>query len=161
MPFPNPSTQYTPGHNRPGPGRPRKRIITDEAVDYLAELHPKHEGKTRARVIAEKMVDAAEDDLEAREKLLDRVEGKPTQSIEASVTTHDDSGTDRELDGWAEQRVKAKDREAQSGGSGGAGVEGGVAMGAAPRAPEPQGPGPEGAADQAAVDHDAPAPRQE
>lgn len=89
MSFPNPSTQFKPGQSGNPHGRPRKRIITDEAIDYLSQPHPKHEGKTRARVIAERMVDRAEDEDEAREKLLDRVEGKPTQSVEAEVNTNE------------------------------------------------------------------------
>jgi hypothetical protein len=91
VPFPNPATQFRPGHDRPGPGRPRKRIITDEAVDYLTEPHPRHEGKTRARVIAERMVDLAEVDPEAREKLLDRVEGKPVPGVGTPGDEADDA----------------------------------------------------------------------
>ncbi len=65
-----------------GPGRPRKGVITDEAMSFLQENHPKHEGKTRARVIAEKWVRRAENDMQEREKLLDRVEGKVTEKQE-------------------------------------------------------------------------------
>ena len=129
--FPNPSTQYVPGHNRPGPGRPRKGIITDHAADYLAEPHPKHDGKTRARVIAERMVDAAEDDTDAREKLLDRMEGKPTQSVETRTTHDDDDNRDVETDAIINDRAKEMVREAQSGQSGGDAQSGPVGSGAA------------------------------
>jgi hypothetical protein len=166
VPFPNQATQWKPGQTGNPNGRPRKGIITGEAVDYLLEMHPKHDGKTRARVIAERMVDMAETDPDAREKLLDRVEGKPTQSVEASVTTHDDrTADDPELDGYAVERARAlaqkADREAKSGGVRGDGEPGAVDMGAASGPAERPADGRGGGEDQPPADHDAAPPWQE
>lgn len=85
MPFPNPSTQWKPGQTGNPHGRPRKGIVTDAAEDFLMQPHPKHEGKTRAEVIAIKWLERAENDPDERDKLLDRVEGKQADRLEAEV----------------------------------------------------------------------------
>lgn len=100
-------------------GRPRKGIVTDEAVNYLLEEHPKFPGKSRARVIAEKWVDRSEEEPDERDKLLDRVEGPVGQPQPGEAEQdHADCG-DPEFDGWATQRAKAvqeRDRAQESGG---------------------------------------------
>jgi hypothetical protein len=74
------AAQWKPGQSGNAGGRPKRNLITDELRGLLSELHPdqkKYPGKTRARVIAERMLAQAEGhDLAAQREVLDRVEGR-------------------------------------------------------------------------------------
>jgi hypothetical protein len=81
----NPATIWKPGVSPNPGGRPKKTPITDELRALLSELHPnqkKYPGKTWARVLAERMIEAAEaGDLSTQKEITDRVEGKPAQAV--------------------------------------------------------------------------------
>ncbi len=77
--------------NPGGPGRPRKGFITDEAVEFLMEEHPKQLGKTRKRVLAEQWVRRAGREQRAFDSLVDRLEGKPTETQEIDLKTNGSS----------------------------------------------------------------------
>jgi hypothetical protein len=74
------AAQWKPGQSGNAGGRPKRNLITDELRGLLSELHPdqkKYPCKTRARVIAERMLAQAEGhDLAAQREVLDRVEGR-------------------------------------------------------------------------------------
>ena len=109
--------------NPGGPGRPpkvRDDIITKKALELLLKPHPTHKGKTRLEVLAEKWIERGETG-EGFSEILDRVDGKLPEKTEATVNVTSDPTDDPELDGWAEQRVRAKqakeaDSPAQPGG---------------------------------------------
>lgn len=84
MPFPNPQTQFPPGQSGNPLGRPKKGIITDEAILFLEEEHPRRPGKTRKRVLAEQWVKRAAKQQPALDSLLVRVEGKVPDPVETS-----------------------------------------------------------------------------
>jgi hypothetical protein len=80
--------QFKPGW-KGGPGRPRKGFFTDEAAEYLQEEHPKRPGKTRKKVLIEQWVGRAAKDQRAMDSLVDRIEGKPEDSLKHELTGKD------------------------------------------------------------------------
>src|SRR5579859_3297836 len=96
MPFPNKSTQFQPG-NPGGPGRPRKRPITERLIEQLAAtkydgwiLEP---GETVADLVAQQWIRLVitEQDVTALRELLARLEGRVPLKIQADAGEEDDS----------------------------------------------------------------------
>jgi hypothetical protein len=95
MGFPNKSTQFRPG-NPGGPGRPRKRPITERLIEQLAatryegwEFAP---GETVADLVAQRWIHLIidEQDVTALRELLARLEGRIPLKIQADAGSEDD-----------------------------------------------------------------------
>ena len=77
--------RWLPGGRSPNPkGRPKFRVVSELIRDRLQDVHPEdEEGRTYAEILADKAVALAlmgkTSDVHA---LLDRVEGKPRQTIQ-------------------------------------------------------------------------------
>ncbi len=80
-------SQFKPGQSGNPGGKPRKGFITDEVARLLEEQHPKRPGRTRKQVLAEQWVKRAGRDQKALDSMLDRLEGKPTETQEIDLKT--------------------------------------------------------------------------
>jgi hypothetical protein len=79
MPFPNPSTQFQPGHPG-GPGRPRTKPITDrlrEALEVVGD-----DGRSMADAVIDRWFQMiADGEVSALREMLDRTEGMLAQAL--------------------------------------------------------------------------------
>ncbi len=67
-------------------GRPKDALLTKEIRAQLNEV--RDDGKTNAQAIAESMISRAiKGDVRAADLIFNRIEGKPLQSVDLSVTT--------------------------------------------------------------------------
>ena len=83
--------RFKPGNCANPGGRPKSRLISAELRNKIAEIDPNDsQGRTNAEVVAEKIVEMAKNgDIKAIAEVIDRIEGKATQSMNVlSVQIH-------------------------------------------------------------------------
>ena len=109
MPFPNEATQFKPGHDKPGPGRPPRRPITDALKRIMLEEHPRYPGMTRAEVIAKKWAERAEDEAKDCVPLTERVDGKPAEEQDVDVGAIVEQARDKAIERKKSRGKKGKE----------------------------------------------------
>jgi hypothetical protein len=90
--MPSEDTRFQPGHDKPGPGRPKGRLSLKTLLEkILAEIAPGTD-KTYAQALVEKtLASAISGDQQSRKLVWAYIDGQPLQTIDvtADVTTHD------------------------------------------------------------------------